>query len=164
VNEESHVSQKLQVYSAMPKDALIRCEIFIHAELFYNFLPDEFVVRQRVERDQWLNPDAQQFFFKVEDYLKPRRVLITGEQLWRALPSSLPGAQEAKRVCTVGTDLFVPFGGDDRECCWYSVQDAEDCLVGAITHSSTRQFNQNRANVRDWVQQFMKWTTRNPGA
>lgn len=64
---------------------------------FYNFLPDEFKVRQHVERDQWLNPGAQEFFFRVVDYVKPRRVLITGEQLWRALPSSLPGAHGTRR-------------------------------------------------------------------
>jgi hypothetical protein len=61
---------------------------------FYNFLPYVFRVRQRVEEDQWLNPDAQPFFFRVIDYVQPHRVLITGEQLWRALPSRLPERKE----------------------------------------------------------------------
>ena len=131
---------------------------------FYNFLPDVFRVGQRVEKEQWLNPDAQRSFFRVVDYVKPQRVLITGEQLWRALPSRIPGAHGARRVREDGTDLYVPFGGDDRECCLYSVEGAEDCLVGAITHPSTKKFNQNRADISDWVQKFMKWTERVPDA
>jgi hypothetical protein len=129
---------------------------------FYNFLPDEFTVRQRVEQEQWLNPDAQRFFFRVVDYVKPQRVLITGEQLWRALPSRIPEPQGTRRVCEDGTDLYVPFGGDDRECCWYSVEGAEDCLIGAISHPSTRKFNQNRTEIGDWIRQFMTWSKRIP--
>jgi len=129
---------------------------------FYNFLPDEFKVRQRVEKEQWLNADAQQFFFRVVDYVRPQRVLITGEQLWRAIPSRLPGPHGTRRVRDDGSDLFVPFGGDDRECCWYSVEGEEDCLIGAITHPSTRKFNQNRAEICRWIQRFMTWTTRVP--
>ena len=129
---------------------------------FYNFLPYVFRVRQRVEEDQWLNPDAQPFFFRVIDYVQPHRVLITGEQLWRALPSRLPGAQGARRVREDGTGLYVPFGGDDRECCWYSVEGAEDCLVGAITHPSTPKFNLNHAAFGRWVQKFMTWNKRVP--
>ena len=127
---------------------------------FYNFLPDVFKVRQRVEKEQWLNPDAQRFFFRVVDSLKPQRVLITGEQLWRFLPTRIPGKDVIKRVCDDGTDLNVPFGGDDRECCWYSVEGAEDCLVGAISHPSTRKFNQNRADISDWIREFMSWSNR----
>jgi len=129
---------------------------------FYNFLPDEFTLRQHVEEYQWLNPDAQKFFFRVVDYVKPRRVLITGEKLWRALPSRLPGKNGKRRVCEDGTDLYVPFGGDDRECCWYTVEGAEDCLVGAITHPSTPKFNQNHAAISRWIQQFMRWNKRVP--
>jgi hypothetical protein len=129
---------------------------------FYNYLPDVFRVQQRVEKEQWRNPDAQQFFFRVVDYVKPQRVLITGENLWRALPSRLPGQHGTKRVNDDGSGLFVPFGGDDRECCWYSVEGGEDCLIGAITHPSTRKFNQNRAEICRWIQRFMTWTTRVP--
>jgi hypothetical protein len=82
---------------------------------FYNFLPDVFRVRQRVEKEQLLNPDAQHFFFRVVDYVKPQRVLITGENLWRAIPSRLPEAPGMRRVRDDGSGLFVPFGGDDRE-------------------------------------------------
>lgn len=131
---------------------------------FYNFLPGEFKVRQHVEEDQWLSPDAQKFFFRVVDYIKPRRVLITGEKLWRTIPSRLPGAHGTRRVRDDGSDLFVLFGGDDRECCWYSVEAADDCLVGAITHPSTPKFNQNREDITDWIQEFMTWNKRVPGA
>jgi len=129
---------------------------------FYNFLPDEFRIRQHVQEDQWLNPDAQKFFFRVLDYVQPKRVLITGEKLWRALPSCLPGRNRGRRVREDGTGLFVPFGGDDRECCWYAVKGSADCLVGAITHPSTRKFNQHRDEIRRWIQRFMTWTSRVP--
>ncbi len=129
---------------------------------FYNFLPDEFKVRQRVEKGQWLNWDAQKFFFRVMDYVKPQRVLITGENLWRSIPSRLPGAYGTRRVRDDGSDLLVLFGGDDRECCWYSVKGAEDCLVGAITHPSTPKFNQNQAIISKWVQEFITWNKRVP--
>jgi hypothetical protein len=133
---------------------------FYSCVAFYNFLPDEFQVRQQVEEEQWLHPDAQEFFFHVMDYVKPRRVLITGEKLWRALPSRLPGKSGTKRVCEDGTDFYVLFGGDDRECCWYSVEGAGDCLVGAITHPSTPKFNKNQAAISRWVKQFMAWDKR----
>lgn len=133
---------------------------FFRFVAFYNFLPEEYQLRQHVETEQWLNPDTQRFFFRVLDYVKPQRVLITGEQLWRALPCRIPGSKPIERVREDGTDLFVPFGGDDRECCWYSVEGADDCLVGAITHPSTRKFIQHRAEIRDWVRRFMTWTKR----
>jgi hypothetical protein len=126
---------------------------------FYNFLPDEFKVRQHVKKDQWLNPDAQEFFFRVVDYVKPQRVLITGEKLWRAIPSCLRGM---RRVRDDGTGLFVKFGGAEPECCWYAVKGAEDCLVGAITHPSTRKFNKDYAKISKWVQKFMTWNKRVP--
>jgi hypothetical protein len=50
---------------------------FYSSVAFYNFLPDVFRVRQRVEKNQLLNPDAQRFFFRVVDYVKPERILIT---------------------------------------------------------------------------------------
>jgi hypothetical protein len=133
---------------------------FYSCVAFYNFLSDEFKVRQHVDEDQWLNRDAQKFFFRVMDYVKPRRVLITGEKLWRAIPSCLPGAHGTRRVRDDGSDLFVLFGGDERECCWYRVKGAEDCLVGAITHPSTRKFNKNHSEICTWVQQFMTWEKR----
>lgn len=129
---------------------------------FYNFLPDVFRVRQRVDEKQLLNPDAQKFFFRVVDYLKPDRVLITGERLWRALPSSIPGANGTRRVREDGTRLDVRFGGDDAECCWYTVEGAKDCLVGAITHPSAKKFSDNPQATRRWVQKFLKWTKRVP--
>jgi hypothetical protein len=76
----------------------------------YNFLQDVFRVRKRVEKDQWLNRDAQKFFFRVVDWVKPQRVLITGENLWRALPSGIPGAHGARRVREDGTGLHVHSG------------------------------------------------------
>lgn len=129
---------------------------------FYNFLPDVFRVRERVDEKQLLNPDAQKFFFRVVDYLKPERVLITGERLWRALPSCTPGANGTRRVREDGTLLDVQFGGDDAECCWYSVEGAKDCLVGAITHPSAKKFNEYRAEIGNWIPRFMKWTRRIP--
>jgi hypothetical protein len=122
---------------------------FYSSVAFYNFLPDVFRVRQRVEKNQLLNPDAQRFFFRVVDYVKPERILITGERLWRALPSCIPGANGTRRVCEDGTRLDVQFGGDDPECCWYSVEGAKDCLVGAITHPSAKKFSGNRAAIRE---------------
>jgi hypothetical protein len=115
----------------------------------YNFSPDEFVVRQRVKRDQWLNADAQRFFLRVLDHVKPKRVLITGEQLRRALPPRLPGALGKKRVREDGPGLYVPFRGEDRE-------------VGAITHPSTKKFNQNRSAIARSIQQFMTLDKRVP--
>ena len=37
-------------------------------------------------------------------------------------------------------------------------------VVGAVTHPSTRKFNQNRADISNWVREFMTWTKRVPGA
>lgn len=34
---------------------------------FYTFLPDVFKFRQSVAKEQWLNPEAQRFFFRVVD-------------------------------------------------------------------------------------------------
>lgn len=129
---------------------------------FYNFLPEVFTVRQRVEEHQWLNPESQRFFFRILDHLKPERVLITGETLWRMLPSRVPGLAGKKRGRDYGTGLYVPFGGDDRECCWYSIRGAQDCLVGAITHPSTRKFNQNQSELCSWVRRFLRWNKRVP--
>ena len=166
VNEVVEGERKIPYFT---KIARLFCDIkgrpysphdFYPCVAFYNFLPDEFTVRQYVEEDQWLNPDAQKFFFRVVDHVKPRRVLITGEKLWRAIPSRFPAAHGTRRVRDDGSDLFVPFSGDDRECCWYSVEGAEDCLVGAITHPSTPKFNQNQAAISKWIQQFMTWNKR----
>jgi hypothetical protein len=139
-------------------------EDFYPLVAFYNFLPEVYTVGQRVDEKQWLNRDTQRFFFRVVDSLKPQRILITGEQLWRVLPSRIPGPEGKRRVCEDGTGLDVQFGGIEAECCWYRVEGAEDCLVGAITHPSTRKFNQNRGDISNWIQKFMKWTKRVPSA
>lgn len=133
---------------------------FYSSVAFYNFMPGVFKVRQAPTKGQWLDSKTQEFFFRVVDELKPERILVTGEQLWRALPSRLPGSDGVKRVCEDGTGLDVQFAGKDAECCWYTVNGAADCMVGAITHPSTRKFTKNRKDIGDWLRQFMTWTTR----
>lgn len=128
---------------------------FYSAIAFYNFMPDVFKKREHVMESQLLNPDAQRFLFKVVDALRPNRVLVTGEKLWRALPSK--DLDDAGRSRDSGelTGPDVQFGGDDKQCCWYRVKGAECCLVGAITHPSTAKFNRNRSEIAEWVGTFM---------
>jgi len=160
IERERRISYFTKVASLFrdPKRHPYSPEDFYPLVAFYNFLPEVYAARQRVDEKQWLNPDTQRFFFRVVDYLKPQRILLTGEQLWRVLPSCIPGPQGKRRVREDGTGLNVQFGGVEAECCWYGVEGAEDCLVGAITHPSTRKFNKNRAVIRAWVQKFMGWT------
>jgi hypothetical protein len=128
---------------------------FYSAIAFYNFLPDVFEKREKVDDSQWLNSDAQRFFFRVVDALKPERVLVTGEKLWRTLPSKDLDDSGMSRDSGDLTGPDVLFGGDDRQCCWYRVKGADCCLVGAISHPSTAKFNRNRNEIVEWVRKFM---------
>jgi hypothetical protein len=129
---------------------------FYSAVAFYNFLPNVFKKREQVTKGQWLNRDAQRFFFRILDEFRPERVLVTGEKLWSVLPSKDLDRGGMSRDTGDLTGPDVLFSCEDPKCCWYRVGGSERCLIGAITHPSTAKFNSNRARIARWVAEFMR--------
>lgn len=130
-------------------------EEFYSSIAFYNYLPEVYEVREPVSGNRWSDERLWRFFFAVIDQLKPDRVLVTGEKLWRGLASRDPDRSYESRDTGDETGPKVAFGGEDPKCCWYRVKGGGFCLVGAITHPSTAKFNKSRGNIAEWVGRFM---------
>jgi hypothetical protein len=130
-------------------------EEFYSASAFYNYLPEVYTVREPVSDGRWRDEHLWRFFFATIDQLKPDRVLVTGEKLWRGLASLDPDRSYESRDTGAESGIEVPFGGEDPKCCWYRVKGAGCCLVGAITHPSAGKFNGARDGAAEWVSKFM---------
>jgi hypothetical protein len=127
---------------------------------FYNYLPYPFGGPKEPYEDQLANEVKRGFFFKVLDYYKPDRVLVTGERLWRRFVSKRHDHSVLPEIRCTDLHLLFKCEGDEV-CCLYPRRDGGTTLVGAITHPSTAKFNQsqNRTEIVKWIDKFMAQST-----
>lgn len=131
---------------------------FYSAIVFYNYLPDVFNRPNESYEKQLTNEAKIGFFFKVLDYYKPERVLVTGVRLWSCFVSKRNNNFALQYI--ENTKPRLPFEcADDQFCCLYPRKDGGKTLVGAITHPSTAEFNKNRTKIVKWIGKFMAQRT-----
>jgi hypothetical protein len=131
---------------------------FYSAIAFYNYLPDVFYRPKEPYEKQLTNEAKRGFFFKVLDYYKPERVLVTGERLWSCFVSKRNDNSALQNIRE--TELRLPFVcAGDEFCCQYPRKDGGTTLVGAITHPSSAKFNGDRKKIVKWIGKFMVQST-----